>query len=205
MTPGRFVRTILGPAFPLAGGAYRRLFVDMARVVDAMLPHVPNGAHVLDIGGGDGFVINILLNRRPDVTVTMTDLAADIGGFISTQNRARVRLLPETDLTDVAGQFDLATLFDVIHHVPVAARSGFLASVAATAERAGVSRILIKDIRPGGLRAKLAELGDIHITGDRSVSLLAEDAITLPGFTPTSRTMPDFPNYLLVFEKATCP
>ena len=205
MTPGRFVRKILGPAFPLAGGAYRRLFVDMPRVVDAMLPHVPEGAHVLDIGGGDGYVINILLNRRPDVTVTMTDLAADIGGFISPENRTRVRLLPATDLTAVEGTFDLATLFDVLHHVPVSARPRFLADVSATARRVGASRVVIKDVRPGGLRAKLSEWADLYITCDKSVSLLAEDMIQLPDFTATARAMPDFPNYLMVFEAATCP
>jgi hypothetical protein len=29
--------------------------------------------------------------------------------------------------------------------------------------------------------------------------------IQLPDFTATARAMPDFPNYLMVFEAATCP
>ncbi|HTI67146.1 MAG TPA: hypothetical protein VL460_06325 [Caulobacteraceae bacterium] len=65
MTPGQLARKALGPAFQPVGEAYRRVFVDMDKVTDWMIGHIPAGAHVLDVGGGDGYVVGQLLAKRP--------------------------------------------------------------------------------------------------------------------------------------------
>jgi 2-polyprenyl-6-hydroxyphenyl methylase/3-demethylubiquinone-9 3-methyltransferase len=200
MPPGQIARRLLGPVFPVFGEAYRRAFVDIDKVADWMAARLPPGARVIDVGGGDGFVMNAVLARRADIHVTMTDLAPKIGGVIAPAYRPRVELRPATSVETVDGAFDVLTLSDVVHHVPVSARPAFFAALAATALRTGCRSVLVKDIQPGGLRAKLAELGDHYITGDRQVRQLPPEAIALPGFERAELAMPDFPNYCVAFK-----
>ena len=199
MSPGHIVRKILGPAFKPIGEIYRRIFVDMAKVADWFAGHLPPNARVLDIGGGDGYMVNMLLERRPDIAVTMTDIASQIGSFIEARHLPRVKLLAGTDADLVEGGFDVITLADVVHHVPVSRREGFFAMLRGVADRTGAKSILIKDIRPGSFRATLSLLSDIYITRDTGVSLVAETDIGIPGFRQTDRAMPDFPNYCIAF------
>jgi len=199
-TPGQIVRRLLGPAFPPVGEAYRRIFVDMARVADWMASRLPENARVLDVGGGDGYAVQLLLNRRNDIAVTMTDVAANVGSFIRADCAHRVTLQPATDAATLSGPFDAITLADVVHHVPVAQREGFLAMLGELGTRCGARRIIVKDIRPQGLRAWLALVSDLYVTGDRTVVQLPEEAMVLPGWTCVETAMPDFPNYCLAFE-----
>ena len=78
-SPGQIARKLLGPAFKPVGEVYRRLFVNLERIVDVLERELPREATVLDIGGGDGALIDRLLFRRPDVKVTMCDIAPAIG------------------------------------------------------------------------------------------------------------------------------
>jgi 16S rRNA G527 N7-methylase RsmG len=82
MTPGNLARRLLGPAFRPVGEAYRRIFVDMDKVADWMADRLPRSARVLDVGGGDGYVANLLLARRADIRVTLIDPSQEIGSFI---------------------------------------------------------------------------------------------------------------------------
>ncbi|HTX49816.1 MAG TPA: methyltransferase domain-containing protein [Caulobacteraceae bacterium] len=192
----------MGPVFPVFGEVYRRAFVDIDKVAEWMAARLPPDARVLDVGGGDGFVMNAVLARRDDIRVTMTDLAPQIGGVIAPAHRPRVELRPATSVESVDGAFDVMTLSDVVHHVPFKARPAFFAALAAAALRTGCGSVLIKDIQPGGLRARLAELGDHYITGDRQVQQLPPEAIVLPGFERAELAMPDYPNYGLAFKPA---
>lgn len=201
MSPGQIARKILGPAFRPAGEAYRRIFVDMAKVTDWFSAQLPPNARVLDVGGGDGYVVNLLLERRRDIVVTMTDIAPRIGTFIAERHRSRVMLLPGAQATAVNGEFDAITLADVVHHVPASQRDAFFSMLGSVASRTGARLFLIKDIRPGNLRAKLALWGDVYITGDRHVCQLAEGEISIPGFHPTACAMPDFPNYCVALGR----
>ncbi|HTI67147.1 MAG TPA: class I SAM-dependent methyltransferase [Caulobacteraceae bacterium] len=132
----------------------------------------------------------------------MTDLAHQIGTFITTEHSNRATLLPATSVEAVTGRFDVITLADVVHHVPPAQRPGFFASIAQTATRTGCQALLVKDIQPGGLRANLAMWGDWYTTGDRQVRQLAPEALAFPGFALTHTAMPDHPNYGAVFRRA---
>lgn len=202
MTPGQFVRRLLGPKFHIAADHYRRVFVDMAKVADWLAARIPQGAKVLDIGGGDGYVVDLLLDRRPDLRITMTDTAAEIGGFISAKNLPRVALLPATDVADLEGHYDVMTLSDVIHHVPKAQRPGFYSILSKAARRFCCGSILIKDIEPGSPRAALSVLADHYITGDKGVSLVSSADIVIEGFRVLETSMPDFPNYCVRLESA---
>ena len=159
---GQIARKLLGPAFKPVGDAYRRIFVNLERIVDLLERELPRGAAVLDIGGGDGALIDRLLNRRPDIAVTMCDIAPVIGTFLSDAHRAKVKLLPATDFANIGGRFEIVMITDVMHHVPVGERNAFFASLAAACERWGARRLFFKDVEPGHLRSTLSLLADWH-------------------------------------------
>jgi hypothetical protein len=205
LAPGQVARRVLGRHFEPVGNVYRRIFVNLNVIVDFLDRELPNGAKVLDIGGGDGALVERLLNRRPDLAVTMCDLAPVIGTFLSEANRAKVELLPATDLADVTGLYDAVTISDVIHHVPVGLRDGFFKSLADSCERWACRKIILKDIEPGGIRATLSLLADRHITGDKHVVLFSRSdfAIMAERCFPKARrssATPDWPNYCEVLS-----
>ncbi len=201
MTPGRFARRLLGPAFPAVGAVYRRVFVDMEKVADWIASELQEARRVLDIGGGDGFVVNLVLDRLPDLQVTMTDLSPSIGSFISPSNRSRVDLRAGTDHAAISEAHDAVMLTDVLHHVPAGERAEFLSAVAGTADRVRARSILFKDIEPSGVRAKLSVWADHHITGDRHVSPAPMAGVAFPGFVQATAAMIDHPNYCLRFNR----
>jgi len=204
-------RAILGQRwFPVVGGWYRAVFVDLERVVDC-LPELPAGARILDIGGGDGQMINILLARHPQVEITMLDLSPSLGSFLRPELRERVRLLPATSLRDYAKTAhevpNLVIIGDVIHHVPVARRTEFFADLR-TVLRGQATSLFIKDLEPGHFRSTLSLLADRYVSGDKLVSLASRETVTMlvreafPGaeVRPTRLFDVDCPNYALLFS-----
>jgi hypothetical protein len=200
VTPGQIARRLLGPAFQPIGEAYRRIFVDAEKVAAWIAQHLPANGRLLDVGGGDGYIVNLLLKRRADITATMTDIAPQVGGFIESAYRDRVTIHTSTPASRVEGAFDAITLTDVLHHVPVEARGGFFAEISDLAHRTSSGVILVKDIEPGALRSKLSLWSDWYVTGDRHVRLIAAEEIRFPRFTRTETAMIDFPNYGAVFR-----
>lgn len=181
MTIGALVRRLLGPrTFALVGARYRALFVDLNKVVDH-LPEMQQVHHVLDIGGGDGAVLNILLRRQPHLHATMLDLAAVIGGAIRPGVRSRVTLLPNTSIRDYIASGgetpDLILVSDVLHHVPAPERLQFLKDVR-DARLGSAATVVIKDVQPGSWRASLGYWADRHISGDRNVQLISVKELT---------------------------
>lgn len=203
--PGQVARRVLGRHFKPVGDAYRRVFVNLEKIADFLDGELPNGAKMLDIGGGDGALVERLLSRRPDLAVTMCDPAPSIGTFLSNANRARVKLLPATYLNDVTGRYDAVTICDVIHHVPVEQRDAFFKSLAESCERWACRKIILKDVEPGGVRAMLSLLSDWHITGDKHVVLFsrADFAAMARRYFPKAQrasAVPDWPNYCEVLS-----
>lgn len=205
IAPGQIARRLLGRHFRPIGDLYRRVFVNIDRIVAFLAAELPAGASILDIGGGDGAVVDQLLVRRPDLSITMCDLAPAIGAFLSDERREKVRLLAATAFTDVEGSFDVVTIADVVHHVPVDQRDSFFASLAASCRRWGTCKIVVKDIEPGSWRAGLSLLSDWYVTGDRHVVLfsradLAEQAQRHFPQAKRVSAMPDWPNYAEVLS-----
>lgn len=211
MTPGKLARLMLGPSlFSTAGSLYRSIFVDLRKMVGSVVSVFPEGAHVLDIGGGDGEVLNHLLRLRPDVTVTMIDPAGSIGAAILPSFRPRVAILPLTDmkkyiLTDHP-PIDGVMINDVVHHIPVETRAEFFRELKSVLTQCRSVPIVIKDVAPGGFRSWLSVMADRHITGDKSVSLIscaelkALICVSFPGavITDTELLNIDGPNYSIV-------
>ena len=80
-SPGSLARRVLGRHFSVAGRIYRGLFVDLEEVARCLSPHIPAGAVVLDVGGGDGDPLNPLLRLRPDITVRLVDPSPEVGAL----------------------------------------------------------------------------------------------------------------------------
>src|SRR5277367_2466544 len=101
MVLGPLIRRYLGPRLARrAGGYYRAIYVDLAKVAAAVAPVIPRDAHLLDVGGGDGQPINHLLSVRPDLTITTLDPAPVVGQWIDPRFDGQVKLLPQTSLAE---------------------------------------------------------------------------------------------------------
>lgn len=214
MSPGAIARRVLGDrAFRVAGRAYRAVFVDLDGEIAAIAAEIPRGAHVLDVGGGDGEPLDRLLTLRSDIRVTTIDVAPDVGSWISPANAPRVERCPATTLAmhlaSAATLPDVLLLADVMHHVPPARRTEFLAAVAELLRRAPALRLIVKDVEPGHWRATLGYWSDRYVTGDRGVAPVsrAELVELLRGacgplaWRETPLFARDPPNYALVFER----
>jgi cyclopropane fatty-acyl-phospholipid synthase-like methyltransferase len=212
MSLGKTVRNIAGPRlFRVLGSIYRSVFVDLQKVAQSVAPHIPQGAHVLDVGGGDGEPMNRLLKLRPDITVTMIGISGSLGCFLEPELASRVDVRPSTSISqyvDGGGKRpDCVLLSDVIHHIPADDRDSFFADLERLVGRTSAI-VVIKDIEPGHLRARLALLADRYISGDKGAALIAArdvevlvrrhfDRVT----TTRSRLMDvDPPNYASVFH-----
>ena len=209
MTIGSFIRSAAGPYERAICALYRSFFINVPRCINQMAGHIPENAKVIDIGGGDGEVINQLLRRRPDIHVTMIDLRESIGLFIDPDARARVDLQPGTSLSDYLSRFgtpaDTLLVCDVIHHVPDAARLEFIQECCSLIKPGG--KLIIKDIEPRGIISFLSMMADRYITGDRHVTLISsKELIELVRSQANVRSVSEIiarkehPNYALLFD-----
>lgn len=212
VAPGRLVRKLLGERRARAvGRLYRALFVDMAKASAAIAAEIPQGAHVLDVGGGDGEPLNHLLGLRPDIRVTTIDVAAGVGRWIDAAYLERVARRDSTSLADYLAADctlpDVLLLSDVVHHVSGEAREALLAAVRDLLQRSPRLRIIVKDVEPGHWRATLGLLSDRYVTGDRDVRPIGQRELVgamervASGlrWRETGLFAHDPPNYALVF------
>ena len=207
---------MLGPRlFPAVGARYRALFVDLGKLVEH-LPELRDVHHVLDIGGGDGAVLDVILERQRTLRATLLDLAANVGWAIRPELLSRVTLLPATGIRAYIDSDrevpDLVVVSDVLHHVPAGQRLAFLRDVRGVLKgRRGT--IAIKDVEPGHWRATLGYWSDRYVTGDRDVrliglaELLALAAEAFPGavIERTGLRQADPPNYCVWIQVAAAP
>jgi hypothetical protein len=214
MSLGPTVRRALGPRLARrAGGWYRAIFVDLGKVAAAIAGVIPRGAHLLDIGGGDGQPLNYLLALRPDLRVTTLDPGPLVGQWIEARFDAQVTRLPRTGIDEylAAGRADPDAILiaDVLHHIPETARASFLRSIRVLLKRVPQLRIVVKDVEPGSWRAWLGFWADRYITGDRNVSLISRDRLERlfdEALGPLRREDTDLfttdrPNYAIAFYR----
>jgi len=191
--------------------AYRSVFIDVNGLVEH-LPIPQEASSLLNIGTGDGSVLNLLARRFAHLDITTADVFESRGELIETDVASRIRMvnyLPNDYSTPFwSQQFDVVLLVDVIHHVPVADRQTLLRRVWSTVAPSGM--LLVKDVEPRGVRALLGLLSDKYLTGDRHVvQVSASDLRTLMtescanvSVSETRLASQDFPNYLLVGHRS---
>jgi cyclopropane fatty-acyl-phospholipid synthase-like methyltransferase len=208
MSVGSLARKLLGRRlFPVIARGYRAVFVDMVKVADSF-PAVSPGTRVLDIGGGDGELLNILLARHPELRVTMIDLNSTLGTALRPEFRDRVEVLPRTSIRQLAALGrpppQVIIISDVVHHIPVEYRVSFFEDVRDLL--AGhTAMLVVKDVEPGTFRAQLSWLADRYVSGDRNVHLIGARELEallgriFPGARcePTDLVKRDSPNYCL--------
>lgn len=209
MSIGQLVRRTLGNKwFPRVGRYYRSIFVDLNKVAKFMSKEIPENAHILDIGGGDGELLTHLMAMRHDISATMIDLSINIGNSIPAEFKNRVNLLPGTDI-DKYLEMDLRkpnciVISDVIHHIPPSDRMEFFKKLYDLIKKTK-ALILIKDVEPGHFISRLGYLSDRYISGDKNASLVSKAQVismskNIFGNIATKETgliIEDNPNYLL--------
>lgn len=208
MSIGSTVRRLLGPYEQAVCSAYRSIFVNVPRCVEQMQHAIPRNSYVIDVGGGDGEIINKLLQIREDIRVVMIDLRQNIGAFIETNVLDRVERHPGTSLHEyrISGSTvgDVLLVSDVLHHVPTQERRAFLADCVSLTRPGGT--LIFKDVARGRLTSFASVFADRYITGDKHVSLVdPEELIDLAssfgclkvGDLLSSR---ELPNYAISFR-----
>ncbi len=118
-----------------------------------LVPYVPEGASVLDIGCGCGLFLLALafagkriagvgVDAAPDAirAATLAARTAEIAkadSALSFESAARMEAWP-------AGQFDVVSLIDVLHHIPAAQQRAFVTAAVARVKPGGV--LIYKDM-----------------------------------------------------------
>ena len=157
-----------GPAVSLAMQHYRSYICPFHRLI----PFVPEGARILDVGTGSGLFLGLLwqlgriregvgFDAKASAIAVAQAMAAQTrrnGAMLSFEHRAAEAPWPE-------GPFDVVAIIDVLHHVPVPARAGLFVQAARALRPGGT--LLYKDIgtRPRW-RAAASWLHDILLSGD---------------------------------------
>jgi 2-polyprenyl-3-methyl-5-hydroxy-6-metoxy-1,4-benzoquinol methylase len=213
MTIGKLFRKLLGPRyFKSAGKVYRSIFVDLKKVAQSF-PEMKSGSHLLDIGGGDGELINYLKKLFPDIKIYMIDIANSIGISIDKKYIDEIMLLPSTSInkfyenhTAEVPEINFILISDVIHHIVPKDRKQFFFDLSRLIKQETV--VVFKDIEPGYFISKLSYLADKYISGDKTVELTSKNEIiklmkeNFPEIYvyETNLIQKNHPNFLLVFS-----
>jgi hypothetical protein len=177
MSIGKLVRRVLGKRlFARLAHYYRRFFVDLKVAAEVITDHIPPKASILDIGGGDGALLNEFITLRPDVRITAVDIADEIGTAILEEHRLKVRLFPKTSTFDdhelFSENYDVVLLSDVMHHIPVDERIAFIDQICLIfSEKPFI--LIIKDLEPGYFKTFLGFISDRYISGDRNTKFVS--------------------------------
>jgi len=165
---------------------------------EELLPYVPDGASVFDIGCGCGLFLLALAFAGKRVSGVGVDVAPD--AIRAATLAARTPEIPATGSTlsfqaasgsDAwpAGQFDVVSLIDVLHHVPAAEQRAFVTAAVSRVRPGGV--FIYKDMcRRPIWRAWANRLHDLLLARQwieyREIAEVQEWAIAL-GLVPQSR------------------
>jgi 2-polyprenyl-3-methyl-5-hydroxy-6-metoxy-1,4-benzoquinol methylase len=210
MAIGPTVRKMLDSSPALVGwltDTYRGFFVDLSAVVSA-IPIEDSTSTFLNIGTGDGELVNVLVSRHPHLSVTTTDISDQQGWLLKPEVREVVAIetrSPSQIASDgFGGTFDVVFMSDVMHHVPVEDRRTVMGAAWRAVAPGG--KLVIKDIEDRGLKSVLSLWSDKYLTGDRHTVLINEATLTnlVREVHPSARVHStdlirrNFPNYLVV-------
>jgi 2-polyprenyl-3-methyl-5-hydroxy-6-metoxy-1,4-benzoquinol methylase len=210
MAIGPTVRKMLDSSPALVGwltDTYRGFFVDLSAVVDT-IPIDESTISFLNIGTGDGELVNVLVSRHPQLSVTTTDISDQQGWLLKPEVREAVTIetrSPSQIASDgFGGAFDVVFMSDVMHHVPVEDRHTVMEAAWQSVAPGG--KLVMKDIEDRGLKSVLSLWSDKYLTGDRHTVLINEATLRnlIQKVRPSAQVQStdlirrNFPNYLVV-------
>ena len=168
MSVGPVVRRMFGPYETNISHAWRSIFVSVDEFVRQIKTWAPGAKQILEVGCGEGAVTGALRVAFPEAEITGIDITSKVGRLFAGDSGS-VRFLQCTVqelAAREAGQFDLAVICDVLHHVPSPARQDLLNAVQRTLTTAG--NVVFKDWeRSCSPIHWLCYTSDRWITGDR--------------------------------------
>lgn len=168
MSIGAIIRRLFGPHEHKVSELYRAMFFDLDAYANQIAQWVPHARHILEVGCGEGAVTERLVLRYPDAYLTSIDITPRVGRlFRGTRERVS---FAKTTVQEVAasrpGEFDVAIISDVIHHVPLDQRVAVLQATRRALATNGV--LIFKEWERTASPIHWAAYGsDRWITGDR--------------------------------------
>jgi SAM-dependent methyltransferase len=167
MALGTRVRGMLGPLERPIADLYRRYFVDL-RTLAAQIREAAEASNILEVGCGEGSLVEQLKRHFPGSAITGIDITPRIGRLYH-GDRANVTFRQAT-IDRIAKEspaaFDLVILADVLHHVPVRTRVDLLAGIRDALREGGT--LVLKDWkRAANLAHLLCWISDRWISGER--------------------------------------
>jgi 2-polyprenyl-6-hydroxyphenyl methylase/3-demethylubiquinone-9 3-methyltransferase len=160
------------------------------------------------VGCGEGAVTEILADAYPEAQILAIDITPRLGRLY--RGRRDGVEFREISVQEIAAEqpagFDLITLSDVVHHIPLEMRAEILDAVSRCLAPGG--RFVLKDWGRAATPIHwLCHAGDRWLTGDRVAYLTPEEASTLvstsaPGLRTVAaghvRPWPN--NYAFIFQ-----
>jgi 2-polyprenyl-6-hydroxyphenyl methylase/3-demethylubiquinone-9 3-methyltransferase len=140
MPIGPIIRRCFGPLERPVTDLYRACFVNLGRFVRLVAEVAPGARDILEVGCGEGAVLERLAQAYPEARLTGIDITPKVGRLFR-GDRSRVNFRQETIQQFAAeppGRFDLVVISDVVHHVPWEMHTEFL-------------REAFRPLRPGGV------------------------------------------------------
>jgi 2-polyprenyl-3-methyl-5-hydroxy-6-metoxy-1,4-benzoquinol methylase len=167
MSIGPFIRQMLGPLEKPISEIYRGIFVDLTAFVGQIQQWTP-ASNILELGCGEGAVIERLVKAFPKAYVTGIDIIPRVGRLFQGDS-SRVTFKQQT-IKDFAPEnlasFDMLVIADIMHHIPWELHKEILADAGKVLKPGGY--LILKDWeRRANLIHVLCYLSDRYITGDR--------------------------------------
>lgn len=130
MALGSTVRRLFGRHEPLISELWRAAFVDLDALIAKVREWSPDPKLILEIGCGEGAGTTRLAREFPKATIIAIDISDRLGRLYSgrTEGVSFQRITVQQLAAQMAGQFDLIVMCDVLHHVPASMRSEILAA-----------------------------------------------------------------------------
>ncbi|MBK7147844.1 MAG: class I SAM-dependent methyltransferase [Bacteroidetes bacterium] len=215
MSIGKVMRQVLGKNFHYVGELYRKIFVDLNKVLSGIefSSDKNDSFKLLDIGGGDGAFINLVMDKYPNAKVDLIDIADNIGSFLKPAHLSRVRIFNKTSIATYAkdsspNSLDCILIMDVLHHVGRNHRHVFFEELKMLVNSNRSLKIIVKDVEPGYFITWLSYLSDVYVSGDKQVWLISRAKVIeyfeyyFPGIQhyETNVFFQNKPNYSIVFH-----
>ncbi len=202
---GMFLRQLGGGGvFQIIAPVYRRIFISINLFVKMTIPKGFAGS-LLDLGGGDGAVLNKLLNSTTPNLVYFVDPTPNAGLMITNPGVFKKNGFYLHEVDEIKNlKFDLILLVDVLHHVEPVMRNALL--IQALDRLSATGSLLIKEVEPKGFRSKLTFWADVYISRDPVVFFVSLENLTkliheidpkLVVFSHKKYNKRDFPNYAI--------